>query len=168
MLGRGDTAPDFVVRGAEGDPFALSERLRQGPIVLYFYPLDYTFVCTRQACLFRDAHEEFTGLGASVIGVSTNDEASHEGFSARHGLPFPLVADPGKKICTAYDTVSLVGRWSKRVTFVIGQDMRIEHVFHHEWSAAKHIQGVRSALIDLEYAPECRPLARTHIAPAAA
>ncbi|MCA1850806.1 MAG: peroxiredoxin, partial [Acidobacteria bacterium] len=85
MLKAGDAAPDFSTRDARGNPVRLSD-FRGQPVVLYFYPKDDTPGCTKEACSFRDAFSEFEEQGIKVLGVSLDDEASHQAFAAKYNL----------------------------------------------------------------------------------
>jgi thioredoxin-dependent peroxiredoxin len=87
----GEPAPDFELEGTDG-PFRLSDH-RGERVVLLFYPGDNTPVCTKQFCSYRDRPDEFAALGATVVGISAQDVASHEGFIANKGLTVPLLAD---------------------------------------------------------------------------
>jgi peroxiredoxin Q/BCP len=91
----GDPAPDFELPGTDGT-FRLSEHLGER-VVLLFYPGDNTPVCTKQFCSYRDDSEEIKALGATVVGISPQDLASHEDFIASNSLTIPLLADDGKK-----------------------------------------------------------------------
>ncbi len=127
ILAPGTKAPDFRGVDQDGHPVRLSDFAGR-PVVLYFYPADMTTGCTMEACAFRDEQGEFQKLGATVLGVSVQDEASHREFRAKHGLNFPLVADPSKEICRAYNALGLIGM-AKRVTYVIGPDGTIVDSF---------------------------------------
>ncbi len=127
ILAPGTKAPDFSGVDQDGKPVRLAEYAGR-PVVLYFYPADMTTGCTMEACAFRDEQGEFQNQGAVVLGVSTQDEASHREFRAKHGLNFPLIADPSKEICRAYNALGLLGV-AKRVTYVIGPDGTIVDAF---------------------------------------
>jgi peroxiredoxin Q/BCP len=146
MLAVGDTAPDFEAVDQDGRKVTLAELLEGGKLVLYFYPRDFTTVCTRQACIFRDADGAFSKLGARVAGVSSDSVESHKAFAEKHGLAFRLIADTDSSLIKAYD----VDRWllglAKRVTYVIDENRKILGVFHHELSAQKHLDDVRRLL----------------------
>ena len=149
MLTSGDTAPSFSGRDQNGATIRSDELLARGPVILFFYPKDFTPGCTREACLFRDAFEELGGLGATIVGVSADDEASHKRFAERYALPFSLLTDEGRALAKAYGIVWPLGLGAKRATFVIGGDGRVRGVFHHELSMDKHVQGVRALLAPL-------------------
>jgi thioredoxin-dependent peroxiredoxin len=100
----GEQAPDFELEGTDG-PFRLSEH-RGERVVLLFYPGDNTMVCTKQFCSYRDRAQDFAELNATVVGISSQDIASHEGFVAKHGLNVPLLADVDKRVAKAYGAFS--------------------------------------------------------------
>ncbi len=127
LLAPGTQAPDFNGVDQDGKPIRLSDYAGR-PVVLYFYPADMTTGCTMEACAFRDDQDEFQGLGASVLGVSVQDSTSHREFRAKHDLNFPLIADPSKEICRAYNALGLLGV-AKRATYVIGPDGTILDAF---------------------------------------
>lgn len=100
----------------------LSEILTGGPVLLYFYPADFTPGCTREACSFRDLHDDLARADVTVIGISPQDEGSHRRFSDRYALPFPLLADPDKSVIRAYGCDGPLGFGVRRATFLIGAD----------------------------------------------
>jgi len=142
----GSKAPDFRGIDQTGKSVSLSELLSAGRLVLYFYPRDFTRVCTAEACLFRDAKRELAQLNATVVGVSTDSSDSHRRFAEEHHLDFRLIADPERVITRAYDADRWLG-FTKRVTYVIDQDRTILGAFQHELSAQKHLADVRRVLV---------------------
>lgn len=149
-LKEGDKAPDFSAETSGGGHASLKE-LKGKQIVLYFYPRDDTPGCTKEACAFRDAYSDFRKKGAVVLGVSTDPVKSHDKFTEKFKLPFPLLADPEKKIVEAYGVwgeKSFMGRkylGTNRVTFLIGADGRIKKI----WPKVKpeeHADEVLAAL----------------------
>lgn len=127
LLEPGTLAPDFEGKNQDGQVVHLHDFAGK-PVVLFFYPEDDTLGCTREACAFRDDADVFRQLGAAVLGVSVQDEASHRGFRKKYGLTFDLIADPDKRITTMYGALGMFGL-AKRVTFVIGRDGRILRAF---------------------------------------
>src|SRR5688500_3614689 len=97
----GDKAPDFEVTDHNGKPVKLSD-YRGKKVVLYFYPKDDTSGCTAQACNLRDNYQDLKAKGFEVIGVSIDDEKSHQKFIQKYDLPFTLLADTDKKIVESY------------------------------------------------------------------
>lgn len=150
-LSVGDTAPEFSGESDAG-PIALGDYRGKKNVVLYFYPGDFTLVCTKEACGFRDMYEDLKNADTEVIGVSTDSNESHKKFIAEYKLPFPLLSDKDKKIATAYGATNLVtdllGRVS-RVTYVIDKNGKIAAVLKGELSASKHVGGVKDALAKL-------------------
>ncbi len=145
MLKAGDLAPDVELTGPNGQPFRLSSLLAKGPVVIYFYPKDDTPVCTAEACSFRDNHSEFTGMGASVVGVSDDDATSHQRFAKEHDLPFLLLSDPAGKAREAFGLRLLLG-FKARATFVIDGNGVIRAVISDRLNARRHVREALDAL----------------------
>ncbi|NES99707.1 MAG: peroxiredoxin [Sphaerospermopsis sp. SIO1G2] len=124
-LAVGTKAPTFTVKDTSGNTVSLSDFAGK-TVVLYFYPKDDTPGCTKQACSFRDAQPEYKGKDVVVLGVSADDEASHQAFTAKYNLNFPLLADTDQALIKAYDVDG--GGYAKRVTFVISPEGQITHV----------------------------------------
>ena len=152
MLKVGDEAPRFDVRSSDGRALRLEDFRGKKNVVLYFYPRDFTSVCTTETCGFRDMYDELVAGDTEVIGSSFDDDDSHRRFAARYGVRFPLVADPDRRLATSYGAVSLLrnlmGR-SSRVTFVIDKAGRIREIVKAELSASAHLDGVKAALARL-------------------
>ncbi len=125
-LSIGDTAPSFTVKDTNGNTVSLSD-FSGKTVVLYFYPKDDTPGCTKEACSFRDSYAEYQGKDIVVLGVSMDDEASHQQFTQKFSLPFPLLADTNGAITKAYDVDG--GGYSKRVTYVIDGSGKIIQVY---------------------------------------
>jgi thioredoxin-dependent peroxiredoxin len=124
----GDPAPDFELPGT-GGTFKLSDH-RGERVVLLFYPGDNTMVCTKQFCSYRDRGDEFAALNATVVGISSQDLASHEGFAGKHSLNVPLLADVDKQVARAYNAYSSrLG--TKRAVIVIDEDGIVRHRHDH-------------------------------------
>ena len=129
----GDKAPAFTTRDQAGKPFKLSS-LKGKKVILYFYPKDLTSTCTIQACNLRDNHAQLTKKGFVVIGVSPDDEKSHQKFITKNNLPFTLITDTDHAIALAY------GVWGEkkmygntymglhRTTFIIDAKGKIERI----------------------------------------
>jgi peroxiredoxin Q/BCP len=125
-LAVGDTAPNFTVKDTNGNTVSLADYAGK-TVVLYFYPKDDTPGCTKEACSFRDSYTEYQGKDVVVLGVSRDDEASHQQFTEKYSLPFPLLADIDGAITQAYDVDG--GGYSKRVTYVIDGTGKISQVY---------------------------------------
>ena len=124
----GEQAPDFELPGTDGT-FRLSDH-RGERVVLLFYPGDNTMVCTKQFCSYRDHPDEFATLNATVVGISSQDLASHQAFTAKHGLTVPLLADVDRQVARAYDAFSpRLG--VKRAVIVIDEGGIVRHRHDH-------------------------------------
>ncbi len=121
----GDTAPDFTLEGTEG-PFTLSEH-RGERVVLLFYPGDDTTVCTKQFCAYRDAGDEMTELGATFVGISTQDMNSKEAFKSKYGLTTQLLADSDAEVSEAYGVYAKRFDMAKRTVFIIDEEGKVAH-----------------------------------------
>jgi len=150
----GQKAPDFKLPDENGKLHKLSDY--QGKtVVLYFYPADDTPGCTLEACNFRDDYLKYKAAGAVILGVSPDDEQSHEKFKAKFNLPFPLLADVGHKVCEQYGVWAEKTMFGKkymgvvRSTFLIGPDGKIAEVYS-KVSVPKHSEKVLKAVEELQ------------------
>ena len=123
----GDLAPDVKLVDQRGYEVHLSELWSQGPLVLYFYPKDFTPGCTLESLGFRDAIQEFAEAGVQVAGVSIDSHESHKRFAERHDLPFTLLSDPHASAADAYGVQKTFYGFivSRRVTYLIDRDGRV-------------------------------------------
>ena len=135
----GDAAPEFDLTDAGGKRVRLSDFRGKRNVVLYFYPKDDTPGCTKQACSLRDHNKEIAAKGAAVLGVSTQNEASHQKFTEKFKLPFTLVSDTGGGVRKRYGVPATLGLLPGRVTFVIDRDGIVRHVFNSQLQATKHV-----------------------------
>ena len=134
----GDKVPVFTAQKQDGGTFDLNDYLGK-PLVIYFYPKDFTPGCTTQACSFRDFYQDFQDLGAEVIGISGDTAASHEAFQSKYKLPFILLSDSDRKIRKAFGVpTNLFGLLPGRVTYVVHPDGTVKMVFN-SMSAKNHI-----------------------------
>lgn len=132
-LEEGQKAPEFEGTDQNNNKIKLPDFLGN-KVILYFYPKDNTPGCTKEACNLRDNYEGLLKSGYKVIGVSPDNEKSHKGFAGKYSLPFPLIADPEKKILNSY------GAWGEkkmygitvtgvlRTTFIIDEKGIIEKI----------------------------------------
>lgn len=125
-LAVGTPAPAFTAQDTHGNTVSLSD-FSGKTVILYFYPKDDTPGCTKEACSFRDNYTAYQGKDIVVLGVSADDEASHQQFTQKFNLPFPLLADTSHSIIQAYDVDG--GGYAKRVTYVINPQGSIAHVY---------------------------------------
>jgi len=135
----GQKAPDFALPDQNGQVVRLSDFAGKKSVVVYFYPKDDTPGCTAESCSFRDQYTEFTDVGAEVIGISGDSEASHKAFAAKYNLPFSLLSDRGGEVRKAYKVPATLGFVPGRVTFVIDKEGVVRHAFNSQMNAAKHV-----------------------------
>ena len=141
----GDRAPDFTLTDERGLPRSLKNYLGKSPVVLYFYPKDFTPGCTAEACSFRDDLKVYEQKGAVVVGVSLDSVESHARFSEHYNLPFTLLSDNKKEVAKAYGVLGLGGLLAKRVTFIIDRSGSIAAIFSRV-DVKQHSQEVLEAL----------------------
>jgi peroxiredoxin Q/BCP len=145
----GDPAPAFTARAGGGATISLAQ-LRGKNVILYFYPRDNTPGCTVEACAFRDQYAEFQTRGLVILGVSADSVASHDKFTRKFRLPFPLLADEDKSIAQSYGAwgeKTFLGRkymGMRRITFLIGPDGRIRKIWP-DVKVARHAAEVLAA-----------------------
>lgn len=128
MLTEGDRAPDFELSDHRGEPVQLSD-YRGQRVVLYFYPKADTPGCTKEACSFRNAYDEFEEQGIAVLGVSTDSVDDLEAFAEKYDLPFRLLADPDGEVAQVYESLASGTPVAQRNTFVIDKEGRIASVY---------------------------------------
>ena len=148
----GTIAPAFSTKAAQGGTdltFTLSEALKKGPVVVYFYPKSFTSVCTEEAQLFAEAMSEFETLGSSVIGISTDTIATQREFSRMACRDkFPVAADPKGAVVKAYNVLVRyegIGIMASRTSYVITPDGKIASVLT-AGDAGSHIQSALTSV----------------------
>src|SRR5512139_2182540 len=146
MLDIGKRAPDFTLEDQEGKQHTLKSLLAKGPLILYFYPADFTPGCTKEACTFRDLQKDLVAAKLRVVGVSPQDAESHKKFAAKHNLNFPLLADPDKKAVKAYDVDGPLGFGVRRGTYLISADGKIQDSVLADLRIGEHEAFVQKAL----------------------
>ncbi len=140
----GDRAPDFTGTSDSEEKITLSEKLKEGPVVLYFYPKDETPGCVAEACSFRDKWDEIRKYGATVLGVSSDSVESHKNFKSHRSLQFTLVSDEKKEIRKAYGaTGTLI---PSRITFVIDKGGVIREIYNSQLNASNHSEVALKSL----------------------
>jgi len=135
----GDRAPAFTAQAHNGQQVSLADFEGKSVVVLYFYPKDDTPVCTKEACAFRDAYEDFVRAGAVVIGVSSDSADRHQAFASGHRLPFLLLPDEDGSLRKAFGVPKSLGIFPGRVTYVIDREGVVRHVFNSQFSADRHV-----------------------------
>ena len=139
MLAIGSRAPDFALPDETGTVRRLAELISEGPLLLYFYPGDFTPICTREACAFQDALPQIRADGVRVVGVSAQDAETHAEFRKAYGLEFTLLADPQRVAIEAYDATGLFGFGTARVSYLIGSDGIIKDAVSARFGVAPHL-----------------------------
>ena len=149
MLATGNAAPGFRLQTSTGEYISLEDFHGKKNVVVYFYPKDFTKGCTAEACEFRDLYEEFKNLGAEVIGISSDNQKSHEAFASEHKLPFILVTDSDGSVRKSYGVKKTLGQIPGRVSFVIDKQGIVRHVFSSQSRATAHVGEALSILKSL-------------------
>lgn len=146
MLAAGTNAPEFILPNENGDEISLVDLLQDGPLILYFYPADFTPGCTKEACSIRDIHDDLISVGLQVVGVSPQDGASHSKFKEQHKLPFTLLSDVEKVAIKMYDVDGPFGVGVRRVTYLINQSKKIQDSLQADVLVNRHKEFVQKAI----------------------
>lgn len=147
MLTIGSRAPEFVLQDNSRNDVSLSDLLVKGPLILYFYPADFTPGCTKEACSIRDIHTDIQSVGLKVVGISPQDADSHEQFRSKHNLPFDLLCDPDKVVVKMYDVDGPLGFGVRRVTYLVNQDRVIQDALQADLRIGKHTEFIQKAIM---------------------
>ena len=142
----GDKAPDFSLQSGAGEEVALSQFLGTMNVVIFFYPMDESPVCSREAEAFKEKYEAFKKLDAEVIGISSQSAESHKAFATHHRLPFILLSDAEGAVRKLYGISSTLGVVPGRVTFVIDKEGVIKYVFSSQLQPGRHAEEALRAL----------------------
>jgi thioredoxin-dependent peroxiredoxin len=146
MLATGELAPDFELPDQDGRKRRLADLLGGKPLILYFYPADFTPGCTREACDLRDLHTQILSAGLKVVGVSPQSPESHARFREKFSLPFTLLADEDKQVIKAYDVDGPLGIGVRRATFLVDSKLRIADAVQADLRIGKHREFVEKAI----------------------
>jgi thioredoxin-dependent peroxiredoxin len=146
MLAMGGRAPEFTLPDQDEQSLSLSTLLRDGPLILYFYPADFTPGCTREACALRDLHTEIQQAGLDVAGVSPQTPESHRAFREKYHLPFTLLSDVDKFVIRMYDVLGPLGIGTRRATYLIDQARYIRGAVLADFRIGHHEDFVRRAV----------------------
>ncbi|KAG2232726.1 hypothetical protein INT48_009252 [Thamnidium elegans] len=136
----------ITLKNQHDQEISTSDFIGKSTVVLFFYPKDSTYVCSKEACAFRDNLEEIQKLGAEVVGVSADNVKSHEQFANKQKLSYTLLADTEGQLRSAYQVPKLLFGFPQRTTYVIGKDGEVKHVFESFFSYSYHINNVMKAL----------------------
>lgn len=146
MLPLGGRAPEFTLPDQDEQSVSLSNLLRRGPLLLYFYPADFTPGCTREACMMRDLHEEIDQAGLNLAGVSPQKPATHRRFREKYRLPYTLLSDVDKFVIAMYDVRGPLGFGVRRATYLIDQARYIRAAVVANFRIGEHEAFVRRAV----------------------
>jgi peroxiredoxin Q/BCP len=142
----GDAAPDVELQTHGGERIRLADYVGEKTVVLFFYPKDGSPVCTKEACAFRDAYEDFVEAGAVVIGISGDSAEQHQAFAANHRLPFVLATDSDGAVRRKFGVPKSMGIMPGRVTYVIDRKGIVRHVFSSQFAADRHVQEAMNVI----------------------
>lgn len=146
MIKIGDTAPDFELPNQSGEAVSLAGLLANGELVLYFYPADFTPICTAEACAFRDAYDDLAEIDVQVVGVSPQSADSHQRFASRHSLPFPILCDERKSVIKAYGVDGPLGFGVRRATYLIDKDQTVANRVVSDLFVGSHMDLVKAVI----------------------
>ena len=146
MLKKGTKAPGFELDDESGELARLSDLLSDGPVLVYFYPKDFTSVCTRQACRVRDNYERIEEAGLQVIGINSEKPEKHARFREHHELPFRLLVDPQRQVARAWEALGPFGLYTARVSYLVGTDGVIRDAVRADLRIGPHEQLIERAL----------------------
>jgi len=146
MLPLGGRAPEFTLPDQDDQSVSLSNLLRSGPLILYFYPADFTPGCTREACLMRDLHGELEQAGLNLAGVSPQKPATHRRFRDTYHLPYTLLSDVEKFVISMYDVRGPLGIGVRRATYLIDQARYVRSAVLANFRISEHEAFVRRAV----------------------
>ena len=146
MLKKGELAPDFELPDHEGVRRRLSDLVDGKPLILYFYPADFTPGCTKEACDLRDLHTRILASGLRVVGVSPQSPESHRRFREQHALPFTLLSDEDRVAIKAFEVDGPLGIGVRRATFLIDGKRRIVDAVLADLRIGRHQEFVERAI----------------------
>lgn len=152
MLDVGDNAPDFILPDENGNETSLTMLLDESPVILYFYPADFTPLCTKEACAMRDIHDDILSVGLQVVGVSPQDGESHGRFRDEHNLPFKLLSDENKVAIKMYDADGPLGVGVRRITYLVTQGQKIQDAIQADIRVDRHADFIKKAIMLRELA----------------
>ena len=131
-------APDFTLPSTQGSDFTLSQQGK--PLIIYFYPKDFTPGCTIEACDFRDNILFFKGFEIDVVGISKDSLETHQKFKEKYGLPFELLSDKKGEVAKLYKALVPLINIPKRISYLLDKDRKIVAIYENFFGARKHIQ----------------------------
>lgn len=146
MLNSNDPAPDFELTDQSGATVTLDALLAGGSLIVYFYPVDFSPVCTAQTCVFRDNYAGLEAVGTQIVGISPQSFNSHQRFAKSLSVPFPLLSDPDKKTIRAYGVDGPFGFGVRRATFLIDNEKIIRNRVVSDLFLGSHAELIRKTI----------------------
>lgn len=144
-LSIGSKAPDFTLPSTNGT-FTLSKDLAGKACIVYFYPKDFTNVCTKEACSFRDEFSVFEGVNITIIGISKDTVETHHKFKAQYNLPFELLADTKGTVAKLYKASMPIIGVTKRITYLLDANHKITAIYDGLFEAQEHVSKMVSEI----------------------
>lgn len=138
----GTKAPNFSLPSTSGKNFTLNIDKIGKPLIIYFYPKDFSAGCTAEACEFRDTFSLFRGFDIDIVGISRDSVLTHKEFKKAHNLPFELLADEDGEVAKLYDSVVPLINFTKRTTYLLDKQHKIVAVYENLFSATSHIKNM--------------------------
>ncbi len=142
-------APDFLLKNQDGAAFQLSEQLKSGPVVLFFYPKAFTPGCTKEVCSLRDDYSFFEERKISMFGISHDAVETIREFGGKYSLPYTLLSDPNRKVCKLYDAVYPFGIMTKRISYYIDADGTIKGMIDDLIDSRGHVEYLKKRIESL-------------------
>jgi len=139
-----EKAPDFTLPATGNKNITLSKDFEGQPLILYFYPKDFTPGCTTEACSFRDTILSLKDVAINIIGISKDDILTHERFKKIHNLPFDLLSDLSGEVIKKYDAMLPILNIVKRVTYVLDENHTIIGIYQNMFDAKSHVSRMTS------------------------
>jgi peroxiredoxin Q/BCP len=143
-------APDFKLKDQDGQSFHLTTALKNGPILLFFYPKAFTPGCTAEVCSFREDYSFFSDRNIQLIGISHDTEETQKKFKEKYHLPYPLLSDTNRKVAKLYDAVYPFGLMTKRTSYFINQEGIISDTIDQLMGSEDHIRHFKQTLLRAE------------------
>ncbi len=141
MPNTGDKCPVFSLRNQDNQLISIEDYIGKKTIIIYFYPKDNTPGCTKEACAFRDAMQNFNNLECEVFGISADSIQSHKSFAQRYKLTFQLLSDSNNQVRKQFKVpANLFGLIPGRVTYIVNKSGIISHLINNQTNPEKHIQ----------------------------
>ncbi|GJD06368.1 Peroxiredoxin Q, chloroplastic [Galdieria sulphuraria] len=142
----GDKAPNFQLKDQDGNMVEIGDFIEKCSMVLFFYPKDKIYCCTRQACFFRDSMSYFDELNAKVFGISSDTVECHKSLAKEHQLSFTLLSDQGGKVRKLYGVPNTMFILPGRCTYIIDSNGIIRHIYSSQVKFANHVMEAKKSL----------------------